>query len=166
MTVVIVITVVAVLALALGVGVWVGLALYTAGIVGLALFRTCRSRSCCAAFLERGNDARVNRAADVHPDGGDPVPLEDVGLAVHGARALDHQGSRPPSPCECARLHHVCRDLRIIGCDGRDGRADHTHGALQAGIQQGPRHGLLGRCRDTWIPYPAISHSDHLRGFG
>ncbi len=39
MTVVIVITVVAVLALALGVGVWVGLALYTAGIVGLALFR-------------------------------------------------------------------------------------------------------------------------------
>ena len=108
----------------------------------------------------------ADRPAALHLDGEDPVPDPPVRGSVQGAGALDEPAAGAAAPCEHHRLHHLCRDLRLVGGHGGDGRQDVDPGIAVAKIsgRPGDRHAF--RRRDAWprSRRPSASTSSSCRG--
>ena len=92
-----------------------------------------------AVCLEHPHHAGTARAADVHPDGRDPVPVAPVALAVPGARAMGRAAAGPAAARERGRLLDLRGDLRLLGRDHAGGRPHGARRTVEARLFEGHR---------------------------
>ena len=157
-------TMFAILFSALAGGIWIGLTLGATGAVHARDLPQHPARQAAGAVrLEHPHHAGAARAADVHPDGRDPVPVAPVALAVPGARAVGRAAAGPAAARERGRLLDLRGDLRLVRRDHAGGRPHRARRTDQARLFEGHRDRQPRRRRHARLPDPAVEHPDHLR---
>ena len=114
-------------------GVWVGLALMGTGLASLAIFRSMPVEKLLGQIAYNSTTVPELIALPLF------ILMAEILFRTELSRSplsrscpLDREASRQAPACECARLHAVRRDLRLLCCHRRHGRPHDRDGASAA----------------------------------